>query len=310
MAYASTLSPRPGGQLNGFRHSAHSQAVPHGMKKCGHCQVCPSVRYLLRRTSTRGCPSRALISCRVLASPASPASPEGHDDIGSPDGDRRRRPPPLIPCSPRDDPIASRSASTTQEIKDAVEFSADASRGDGLRGWCKACEAEARSKRYKKRKAASDSGHVKRRYEPLASHHRCLEVAIVLSNTAWLLLLWLISDAIQTARHALVNICAATALMPVKCRKLVPSMRRASDTGYRGHDGSLPYSLQTSSQLYDHNGIGMVETAERIRQDLLQVWVQATHFYVNMGLAVKTLPIRRHIVITTALLLAGITAQT
>ncbi len=51
-----------------------------------------------------------------------------------------------------------------QEIKDAVEFSADASRGDGLRGWCKACEAEARSKRYKKRKAASDSGHVKRRY--------------------------------------------------------------------------------------------------------------------------------------------------
>jgi hypothetical protein len=26
MAYASTLSPRPpGGQLNGFRHSAHSQ---------------------------------------------------------------------------------------------------------------------------------------------------------------------------------------------------------------------------------------------------------------------------------------------
>ena len=40
---------------------------------------------------------------------------------------------------------------------------ADASRGDGLRGWCKACEAEARSKRYKKRKAASDGGHVKRR---------------------------------------------------------------------------------------------------------------------------------------------------
>ena len=55
------------------------------------------------------------------------------------------------------------SASFAQEIKDAVEFSADASRGDGLRGWCKACEAEARSKRYKKRKAASDCSPAKRR---------------------------------------------------------------------------------------------------------------------------------------------------
>ncbi len=40
MAYAAVLSPRPvGGQLNGFRHSANTQAVPADMKKCGHCQV-------------------------------------------------------------------------------------------------------------------------------------------------------------------------------------------------------------------------------------------------------------------------------
>ena len=52
------------------------------------------------------------------------------------------------------------------------------------------------------------------------------------------------------------------------------SRRRASDTGYRGHDGSLPYAAHPSQQAYESTGIGM-ETAERIRQDLLQVRVYA-----------------------------------
>lgn len=50
-----------------------------------------------------------------------------------------------------------------QSMKPCVEFSADTSRGDGLRGWCKMCEAEARSTRYKKRKAAAQSAAAARR---------------------------------------------------------------------------------------------------------------------------------------------------
>jgi hypothetical protein len=46
--------------------------------------------------------------------------------------------------------------------------------------------------------------------------------------------------------------------------------RRVSETGYRGHDASLPYAAHPNQQVYE-NGIGM-ETAEQIRQDLLQVW--------------------------------------
>lgn len=44
-----------------------------------------------------------------------------------------------------------------------AEFSQDTSRGDGLRGWCKSCEAEARSTRYKKRKAAAQAAAAARR---------------------------------------------------------------------------------------------------------------------------------------------------
>lgn len=58
-----------------------------------------------------------------------------------------------------------------QSMKPCVEFSQDTSRGDGLRGWCKSCEAEARSTRYKKRKAAAQqAAAARRRFEmPLGS---------------------------------------------------------------------------------------------------------------------------------------------
>ena len=51
-------------------------------------------------------------------------------------------------------------------MKSCMEFSADTSRGDGLRGWCKTCEAEARSSRYKKRKAAAQLAQAARRRFP------------------------------------------------------------------------------------------------------------------------------------------------
>lgn len=44
-----------------------------------------------------------------------------------------------------------------QAIKSGVNFSSDATRGDGLRGWCKGCEAEARAGRYKRRKSTDPS---------------------------------------------------------------------------------------------------------------------------------------------------------
>ncbi len=55
-----------------------------------------------------------------------------------------------------------------QDSKPCIQFSADASRGDGLRGWCKLCEAEARSSRYKKRKAAALATLAARRRCPIA----------------------------------------------------------------------------------------------------------------------------------------------
>lgn len=52
-------------------------------------------------------------------------------------------------------PASMKKCGHCQTTKTSKMFSLDTSRGDGLRGWCKVCEAKARSIRYKKHKAAA-----------------------------------------------------------------------------------------------------------------------------------------------------------
>jgi len=109
-----------------------------GVKKCGHCQVrTPGKTFL----PTNTCKPHA---CGA----ASRACLAGSD---------------LPCCCPFICDVQTMQSPVPQSMKPCMEFSADTSRGDGLRGWCKLCEAEARSTRYKKRKAAAQAAASARR---------------------------------------------------------------------------------------------------------------------------------------------------